>query len=73
MIKNTYRTLLEKLNGRITVEHLAKVYDASRHPDVLSGKKTSKQVFDEFTLGWGEVDPCQPVPEEAFTAYYHVL
>ncbi len=35
-------------DGVIKLDDLRQRYDASRHPDVLSGKKTADQVLLEF-------------------------
>lgn len=73
IIRDVYSAVAEKLNGKVTIEQLARLFDANRHPDVKAGKRNQKQVFDEFVRGWGEANPVQPLPEPAFVAYYLVF
>ena len=35
-------------SGEVTPEEVVKAYDSSKHPDVISGKKTKEQVMREF-------------------------
>ena len=73
MIRQVYNALAEKLNGKVSVEQLARLFDANRHPDVKTGKHSQKKVFEEFVRGWGEVNPSQPLPEIVFFSYYQVV
>jgi len=61
-------------NGVLEPDDLIDVYDASKHPDVLSGKKTPDEVLreflDTFDVG-GEVDG--KVTRQEFMNYYHNL
>jgi Ca2+-binding EF-hand superfamily protein/adenosylcobinamide amidohydrolase len=61
-------------SGEVDVQEIASIYDASKHPDVLAGKKTPEQVFreflDTFDVG-GEVDGKVTLQE--FTNYYNNL
>ena len=34
-----------------------KVYDAKRHPEVLAGRKSEKDVFTEFIWSWDNIKP----------------
>jgi len=36
----------------VTLEDIALIYDASRHPEVIEGSKTAEQVFQEFMAMW---------------------
>ena len=73
IVRDVYRSLAERLNGKVTIEQLARLYDANRHPDVKAGRSSQKNAFDEFVRGWGEANPVQPLPEQAFLAYYLVF
>ena len=58
-------------NGVVDVQEVIGVYDASKHPDVISGRKTSGQVLREFLDGFdvgGEVDGKVTLSE--FENYY---
>merc|ERR1711871_1312705 len=61
-------------NGVLEPDDLIDVYDASKHPDVLSGKKTPDEILreflDTFDVG-GEVDG--KVTRQEFMNYYHNL
>ena len=51
-IKKAYHKLDVTLDGVVTVEDIAQIYDASQHPEVIEGKKTEAQVFKEFMQQW---------------------
>ena len=50
--KKIIRAAFDKLDatkdGKVMLEDIAKIYDASPHPDIISGKKSAEQVFVEF-------------------------
>jgi Ca2+-binding EF-hand superfamily protein len=64
-------------NGFIDINDLRGVYTASKHPDVISGKKTEQQVLQEF-LETFEIHhnirnnnaPDHIVTREEFEEYY---
>jgi Ca2+-binding EF-hand superfamily protein len=35
-------------SGTVTADEIADTYDASRHPDVISGKSTERKILLEF-------------------------
>jgi len=39
-------------DGMVKLDDIAKIYDASRHPEVVSGKKSQEQVLYEFMQLW---------------------
>jgi hypothetical protein len=57
-------------NGFIEIDDIVGKYDASHHPDVVSGRKTSRDVLKEFldTFDAGEKDG-KVTPQE-FMRYY---
>jgi hypothetical protein len=61
-------------NGVLEPSDIIGVYDASKHPDVLSGKRSSNEILreflDTFDVG-GEVDG--KVTRQEFTNYYSNL
>jgi Ca2+-binding EF-hand superfamily protein len=59
-------------NGVIDGDEVAECYDASRHPEVISGRKTEEDVLRDFLTTFdvgGEIDG--KVTREEFTNYYH--
>ncbi|KAJ0400082.1 hypothetical protein P43SY_003937 [Pythium insidiosum] len=64
--------LLDKdRNGVLEVSDLVDVYDARRHPDVLSGRKTEQDVFAEFLESF-DIDGLHDgkVSFDEWTRYY---
>jgi len=47
-VKQVFDHLANKCGGRFTVDYVKKVYDSSRHPDVIQGKRTADNVLVEF-------------------------
>jgi calcyphosin len=47
-VRMAFDALDKDRNGVLEVSDLVDVYDARRHPDVLSGRKTQEDVFREF-------------------------
>ena len=41
-IKKAYNKLDVTLDGVVTVEDIAQIYDASHHPEVIEGKKSEE-------------------------------
>lgn len=65
-------SILDKHNtGEVHPEDIMDVYDATKHPDVLAGKRTAKDVLQEFLDTFdvgGEVDG--KVTRQEFLNYY---
>lgn len=70
MITTFYGKMKDLLGGTITLEGLAKAFDATKHPQVASGEKHEEEVFTEFTKGWGNLDPFVPIMLETWMSYY---
>lgn len=47
-VKRAFQKLDRDGSGIVDINDIREVYNASKHPDVLSGKKTDTQVFNEF-------------------------
>ena len=47
LIAKAYQTLDVNGDGQVTLDDVAKIYDASHHPDVISRKSTPEQVYSE--------------------------
>ena len=39
-------------DGVIKLEDIAQIYDATKHPDVVQGKKTKDEIYIEFMSQW---------------------
>jgi len=61
-------------NGAIEPQELVGTYDASKHPDVLSGEKTQNEVLMDFldTFDVGDNKDGKVTAEE-FQNYYHTI
>lgn len=55
-------------NGVLTLSDISAKYNASKHPDVLTGKKTTAQVMAEFVRGFAEQDDGPVQAAKAATA-----
>ena len=69
-IKMAYDKLDINKDGLVKLDDISKIYDASKHPDVLSGKKTHDQVFIEFMKLWDTQEKDGIVTFEEFCEYY---
>lgn len=45
LVKAAYDKLDANKSGSVTLEDIAALYDASAHPDVVTGKKSPEEVF----------------------------
>lgn len=70
LINQAYDKLDENSDGQVTLEDIAKLYDASHHPDVLSGNKTAKDVYREFMKQWDTQVADGIVTREEFLEYF---
>jgi Ca2+-binding EF-hand superfamily protein len=48
LVKKAYNKLDRNGNGIVDINDLRGVYNASKHPDFLAGKKTEDQIFTEW-------------------------
>jgi len=74
LVKQAFRVLDEDRSGIIEGHEIASKYDASKHPDVIAGKKSADEILQEFLGNFevgGEVDG--KVTEDEFIAYYQRL
>ena len=56
-IQDAYKRVQKVIGSSITLESLAKVYDAQKHPEVLTQKKSEKEAFNEFVWSWDNIKP----------------
>ena len=52
MIKKAYQKLDENSDGTVKLDDVAKLYDVSKHPDVIQGRKKPNEVYSEFMKLW---------------------
>lgn len=52
LILQAYKKLDVNWDGLVKLDDIAKIYDASKHPDVFSGKLSPEEVFMEFMSMW---------------------
>ncbi len=71
IIKQAFDKLDADLNGKITLEEIAKVYNAKKHPQVIKGYKTEKEIFMEFVGMWDQNGDAIITLDE-FNEYYKV-
>jgi Ca2+-binding EF-hand superfamily protein len=57
-------------SGEVTVEEIADVYDVSQNPEVISGKRTTKEALIEFMGQWEDGEKDGVVTYEEFENYY---
>jgi Ca2+-binding EF-hand superfamily protein len=48
LVKKAFQKLDRDGSGFVDINDIKDVYNATKHPDVLSGKKTENQIFTEF-------------------------
>ncbi|CAG9310039.1 unnamed protein product [Blepharisma stoltei] len=70
LVALAYEKLDKNGDGQVTLDDIARTYDASRHPDVVSGKKTDAEIFREFITMWDTEKPDGIVTLQEFARYY---
>jgi Ca2+-binding EF-hand superfamily protein len=77
LVDQAFNKLDKDRSGVIDFDEIASVYNCKKHPDVISGKKTEKEVYQEFMStfqlhaqikGKGTVD--DNITREEFQEYY---
>ena len=51
-IRKAYEKLDVNGDGTVKLDDIAKLYDVSKHPDIIQGKKQPKEVYLEFMRLW---------------------
>ena len=65
-----YDTLDTDGSGVVTRADVLAVYDTSKHPEVLAGKKTRDEVITEFMAQWETDKADGTVTRDEFLDYY---
>ena len=70
LVALAYEKLDKNKDGRVTLDDIAKIYDASKHPEVRAGRMTEEQVFRQFISMWDTEKPDGIVTLREFARYY---
>lgn len=70
LIRQAYNKLDVNKDGQVKLDDIEQIYDASKHPDVVSGKKTKTEVLKEFMLKWDTQDKDGIITIEEFFDYF---
>ena len=70
-IRRAYAKLDVNGDGLVKLDDVAKLYDASKHPEVMSGRKTERDIFMEFMSLWDTQEKDGVVTIDEFCQYYH--
>ena len=73
MVEQAYQKLDKNNDQKVTLEDIAAIYDASKHPEVKSGKLKPEDVFKEFMKHWDTQEKDGIVKLEEFMDYYGVI
>lgn len=70
LIKKAYQKLDENSDGTVKLDDIAKLYDVSKHPDIVGGKKKPQEVYLEFMKLWETQVADGIVTFEEFCDYF---
>lgn len=70
LVLQAFAILDKDKSGVLEVSDVTGVYDASKHPDVISGKKTEKEILAEFLDTFDSIDKDGKVTPDEFIKYY---
>ena len=69
-VRAAYDKLDVNKDGRVTIEDVAKIYNASMHPDVVQRRKSEEDIFREFMMQWDTQNKDGIVTFDEFCEYY---
>eukprot|EP00759_Apiculatamorpha_spiralis_P003984 PhF_6_TR12261/c0_g1_i1/m.19429 len=69
LVLQAYSLLDANCDGNVTMEDIKTLFDASHHPEVISGKRTADSVYEEFCKSWDK-DGDKTVSKAEFIDYY---
>jgi calcyphosin len=70
LIKKAYQKLDANSDGTVKLDDIAKLYDVSKNPDVISGRKNPMEVYKEFMKLWDTQVADGIVTFEEFLDYF---
>lgn len=56
-ISDAYKRAQKVIGKKTNLEELGRIYDAKKHPEVLTQKKSEKEAFNEFIWSWDNIKP----------------
>jgi Ca2+-binding EF-hand superfamily protein len=71
LVDLAFQRIDKRGRGKVTLAEMAQLYDASRHPDVVSGKSSQSSVMREFLRVWDK-NGDDLVTQEEFRDYFAV-
>lgn len=71
LVDVAFQRIDKRGRGKVTLAEMAQMYDASQHPDVVSGKSSQSSVMREFLRVWDK-NGDDVVTQEEFKDYYAV-
>ncbi len=72
-VELAYKKLDKSGDGKVTLEDIAALYDVTKHPSVLSGKKKAEDVYREYLNHWDTQVADGIVTLAEFQDYYKAL
>ena len=69
LVMQAYKVLDVNGDGKVRAEEIKKLFDASHHPAVLTGKQTIDDIYKEFVSCWDTNGDALITPDE-FMEYY---
>ncbi|KAJ9458563.1 Crustacean calcium-binding protein 23 [Diplonema papillatum] len=70
LVRQAYKLLDRNLDGRVLMDDIRALYDASRHPQVLRGEATEDEVLQVFISSW-DSDGDSEITMKEFVEYYN--
>eukprot|EP00758_Cryptobia_borreli_P005061 Tbor_TRINITY_DN4718_c0_g1::TRINITY_DN4718_c0_g1_i1::g.16875::m.16875 len=72
LVKLAFLRLDKNSNGVVTYGELRQMYRPDKHPAVLRGEKTQRDIMEEFLSAWNQ-NPDDVITEEEFIEFYSDL
>lgn len=73
LVKKAYAKLDVNGDGQVTLDDIAKIYDVSKHPEIVNGSATPKEVFMQFMSLWDTQVPDGIVTFDEFCEYFQAV
>ena len=70
MIDLAFQRLDRNGDNQVTLAEIESIYDASQHPDVVAGRRTTREVLTEFMQQWDKIRPDSVITKDEFVEYY---
>jgi Ca2+-binding EF-hand superfamily protein len=69
-VRKAYSILDVNGDGLVKLDDIARIYDASKHPEVQSGSKSERDIFMEFMSLWETQEKDGIITFDEFSQYY---